>query len=438
MESVETTNFNDLVKRYLGAGLPDRLADQVNFPELTTEAREVILRLLALMRRASCPATEFNAQMIWLLAAVTPGMLPSAWGGRIPPVTFRGRHRKLDEYVLRHAWPAGGEQPVYMDLGCGFPPVTTIDTAGSLPAWLVFGVDRSFARYVLYDEEGRYACFNGDGEFQYFQSPARPLDETPELVRAKFKSLFADLFPRLKSPREDDMQAVEEEGRKLVSNPLREFESRNLNFIAADIREISLQPARFIRCMNVLLYFEKETRQRMLASIGGLLDDDGRLMVGFNHPFGIYSRYAVYAKDADRIYPVEFAFSPDNLRPLGIGPWLTLADEDREAELLADLTGVLRSDRRFWPDFSSYVDGMREKVGLCRRGRDGFICFTEEIRTGPPQAMMEKTTLIWNQVEKAGYTDGAVEALKRAGHDAWKNAVNDIAVRPPDGSLQAV
>jgi hypothetical protein len=42
---------------------------------------------------------------------------------------------------------------------------------------------------------------------------------------------------------------------------------------------------------------------------------------------------------------------------------------------------------------------------------------------------------MWNQLEEEGYTDGAVEALVRAGYQAWKNPVGDIAVSPLEGSL---
>ena len=48
---------------------------------------------------------------------------------------------------------------------------------------------------------------------------------------------------------------------------------------------------------------------------------------------------------------------------------------------------------------------------------------------------MEKTSALWSQLEDEGYTDGAVDALERAGYQAWENAVGDIAVLPPEGSL---
>ena len=435
MESMETRSFNSLVEQFLGMRLPGFLSENIDFPELPPDARGVILRMLALMKRASCPATEFTPQMIWLLSKVTPGMLPPAWGGRIPPLTAPGRHRKLDTYVTKQTGFSRNGQPVFVDMGCGFPPVTTTDTAGFMPDWSVFGVDRSFARYVLYDIDGQYACFNHDGKFEYFQAPMKPLHDNPKAVRDRFESLFADLSPQLKRLDDHASETVQADGIRLVYNHIRDFEAENLKFVESDIQDVQLTSAEVVRCMNVLLYFEKSVRDRMRVSIGEWLDDGGMLISGFNHPFGIYARYAVYKKDATGISPGEFAFSLDNLRPLGIGPWLTITDKDEEAELLADLTGAIRNDRIFWAEFNPYVDKLQEEYGICKRGDDGFNHFTTETQNAPPYVLLKKTTALWQQVEAAGYTDGAVDALNRAGYKAWKNPVGDIAVLPPKGSL---
>lgn len=435
---METRSFNSLVEEFLGARLPASLADNIAFPELSSDAGGVILRMLALMKRSSYPATEFNSHMIWLLSTVTPGMLPSAWQGKIPPLTSPGRHRKLDAYVTQQIRSSHNEKPVFIDLGCGFPPVTTMDTALYLPGWSVLGVDCSFACHVIYNSQGHYACFNRDGEFQYFQSQMKPLHDTPESVRAQFKLLFEDLFPQLKGMGDQTSETVEKDGNRLVYNHIRDFETNNLKFIESDIEGLQLTSARVIRCMNVLLYFEKSARDRMRSLIGARLDDSGILICGFNHPFGIYARYAVYKKDATGIWPCEFAFSPDNLRPLGIGPWLTIRDKDEEAELLADLTGAIRSDKAFWAQFNHRVDTLQEKHGICSRGDDGFHHFMDETQTALSNGVMEKTRQLWHELELTGYTDGVVEALNRAGYKAWKNPVGDIAVFPPKGSLPMI
>jgi hypothetical protein len=431
--SMETSSFNSLVEHYLGARIPSTLADRVLFAQLPAEARGVIVRLLGLMKRSLCPATEFTPLMMQLLSTVTPGMLPSAWEGRIPPVTYPGRHRKLDAYVARHTRLPSSGQPVFVDLGCGFPPVTTVDTAGCMPDWSVFGVDRSFARYVLFDAEGHYACFDREGSFQYLQAHLKPLHDHPESARDRFKALFADLAPRLIACDDQVSEIADKKGNRLVHNYVRRFEADHLKFIESDIEDLQLPPAHVVRCMNVLLYFEKSVRQRMRLAIGAQLDGGGMLISGFNHPFGIYARYAVYTKEAAGLRPVEFAFSPDNLRPLGVGPWLTLQDEDEEAELLADLTAAIRADRIFWPEFNQRVDALQEKNGICRREEDGYLHFTEEALTAPANITTQKTTALWGQLASAGFTDGAVDALCRAGYTAWKNPVGDIAVLPPEG-----
>lgn len=434
MEFSASGSFNSLVERFLGTPLPPRLAGNNSFSSLLPDARAFIGRMLVLMKRASFPVTDFNAHMIRLLFVVNPAMLPSAWGGRIPPLTSRGRHSKLDRYVVRQAGRPGSGPPVFVDLGCGFPPATTVDTAKSMPDWLVYGVEPSFACYTLYDAEGNYACFTREGGFLYSQTVKHPLNDRPEIIREKFEALFAELSPRVKALSDRDSETVEQGGNRLVFNHVRDFEARNLKFIETDIDGLQLPPARVVRCMNVLLYFEKRVRQEMRQRIGAALDHGGLLISGFNHPYGIYGRYAVAEKGANGMTAREFAFSMDNLRPLGIGPWVTIQDRDEDAELLADLTGAIRADRRFWPDFNRRVDVLQSTYGICRRDDDGFIQFTEEARTAPPGSILEKTTALWNQLEAEGYADGAVGALARAGYQAWKNPVGDIAVSPTEGA----
>ena len=430
--------FNDLVERFLGGRLHEALADQISFPDLPQDARQFALRMLSLMRRAAVPATEITPHMIWLLSVVNPAMLPSAWGGRIPPLTSGGRHKKLDAYVKQQAkMPANG-RPVFIDLGCGFPPVTTVDTAGNLPDWLVFGVDRGFSSYVLYDADGAYACFSREGNFQYLQSPKIPLNGTTESARRRFQALFKELLPELESTGGSDSRTVKKDGNRLVFNHIRDFETDNLSFVKSDIQGLRLPQAQVVRCMNVLLYFEKEVREKMLLEIAALVRDGGMLITGFNHPSGIYARYTIYEKDAQGLRPCEFAFRPDNLRPLGIGPWVTLQETDPEAELLADLTRALRTDKDFWAAFDRRVDALQERFGICCRGKDGFLRFSAGGKAPLTPAVMKSTALLWRQMEEEGHTERAVQALCRAGYLAWKNPVGDIAVLPAEGSLAAL
>jgi hypothetical protein len=185
----------------------------------------------------------------------------------------------IDAYVAGQIWPAADDIPVFIDIGCGFPPMTTADTAKKFPTWHIYGIDRNFARYVVYDREGNYACFNRDGDFQYFQpqgiKAGRELYANPEKTRLRFNKIFADLQPSLSGDDDSKRVSVEKSGHKLIENHIRDFETENLTLIESDLETAQLPPARVIRCMNALLYFKPEIRKKMIAMLSVLLDDDG-------------------------------------------------------------------------------------------------------------------------------------------------------------------
>ena len=436
MQTTPSTSFNGLVEEFLGRRLPRQLAESIFLSELPTDTQDFIMRMLSLMKRARYSATGFNPALIRWLSTTIPSTLPSAWGGRIPPLTLPGRHRKLDEYVARQNWTLGDDAPIFVDLGCGFPPVTTADTAGRLLDWHIYGVDRSFADFVLYDSDGHYACFSKEGNFLYFQgfmnSSGRALYADPNGTRKRFTALFENLYPKLQNPDDTRSETVEKDGNKLIYNQIRDFETKNLTFVKTDISGLDLPPAKVIRCMNLLIYFKPGIRKKMVLQIGKLLDDDGILIAGTNG-LGIQSRYAVYQKGPDGLFPVEFAFSPDNLGHIVFMPFFTIHDNDPEAILLADLSRALRSNRQFWTDLSNRMDELLRHYDICERGSDGFLHFFYEEM--PPSEYFEKNAGFWQKIATEGFHKRAVGVLERAGYDAWENPVGDIAIRPPAARL---
>jgi len=137
----------------------------------------------------------------------------------------------------------------------------------------------------------------------------------------------------------------------------------------------------------------------MLLQTGGLLDDDGILIAGTNG-LGIQSRYTVYKKGTDGIFPSEFAFSLDNLGHIVFMPWFTIHEDDPEATLLAQLTGAIRSDNHFWTDFSNRIDELMQHHGACERGSDGFLHFPDEEIS--PREYFKKHATLWRQLEEEG------------------------------------
>ena len=429
-------SFDDLVEQFLGVHLPPQMEASVSLADLPTDTQEFIIRALTLMKRAGYSATGFTPNLIQWLTVTAPNILPGAWGGRIPPLTLPGRHKKLDDYIANRSSVAESKPSVFVDLGCGFPPVTSTDTARQFPEWHVYGVDRSFADYVLYDEEGHYACFDKKGTFQYFQAlmnvSGRAMYADPKTTRERFVALFESIFPLLKDTDSTASQTVEKDGNRLVVNHIRDFEADNLTFIQADIEELHLDTAQAIRCMNVLIYFEPEERKKMLGKIGRILDEDGVLIAGTNG-LGIQSRYAVYQKSNNDTVPCEFAFSLDNLGPIVYMPWFTVHENDPESMLLAEMLAAVRRDRSFWSEFNDRIDSLLKRFEICRRGADGFLHISNPDMS--PGEYLEKNAALWRQLQEDGFADSVVDSLRQSGYDAWENSVGDIAIRPSRDSL---
>ncbi|MDJ0667151.1 MAG: CheR family methyltransferase [Desulfobacterales bacterium] len=432
MTTTPAASFSDLVEQYLGRRLPPAMAEVIALPQMPIDAQALIRRMLALMQRARYPVTDFNFFLIQMLATMVPGVLPCSWDGRIPPLTVPGRHRKLDAYVAAQDWPTTAIPPVFVDLGCGFPPVTTVDTAGMLPDWKVYGVDRFFAEYVVYDSKGHYACFDSGGRYHYFQPRMSPegmaMYADPEATQAHFETLFEELLPLLPNTAGDASTTVTRNAHQLVRHQISEFETENLVFVQAEIDTLELPPARVVRCMNVLVYFSPPVRKKMLRRIAALLGEGGLLIAGTSG-FGIDARYSVYRKTGGALVPDEFAFGIENLRSLGIMPYFTICEGDNEATLLAQLMGAIRADPSYWPALSNRVDKLLAQAGISQRGPDGFLQPPPE--ETPRSEIRRKIEALWRQIIKERFLAGALETLARAGYTAWENDAGDIAIRPP-------
>ena len=436
MPTSHLQSFGDLVDRYLGVRLPQQMTAPVSLPDLPADTRDFILRVLQLMKRAGYSPTGFTPHLIQWVTVTAPNILPGAWGGRIPPLTLAGRHKKLDDYVADRSRAAGRKPPVFVDVGCGFPPLTSTDTSRRFPKWHIYGVDRSFADYVLYDAQGHYACFDHTGKFQYFQAlmtaSGRAMYSDPQGTRNRFETLFEVLRPLLENAKPGASQTVEKDGNRLVSNHIRDFEADNLTFVQSDMEQLRLPTADVIRCMNVLIYFPAGSRKKMLRKMGAMLDNGGFLIAGTNG-LGVQTRYAVYEKSENDLAASEFAISLDNLGPIVFMPWFTIHENDPESLLLTEVMAAVRSDRSFWADFSGRIDELLDSCGICQRGPDGFLHFPDPEM--PPAEYMEKNAALWRQIQEDGYAGSVVHSLKKGGYDAWVNSVGDIAIRPPENSL---
>lgn len=355
-----------------------------------------------------------------------PRVVPSAWDGAVPPISAPGRHQKLDDYLARNSWHRPGGEPVLLDLGCGFPPVTALDSATTLTGWRVIGVDPSFDRYLVYDGDD-YACFNDEQHLRFFQTSIAEAD--PIRTRAHFRALLRMLLPLLPASNDGELAVVEHRGARLVLNPLRHYERDNLRLIPGEIGSVHIEGGvDVIRCMNVFMYFDHAFRERALVWATDLLRPGGLFICGNNWAYSTSSRYTVYQEQDGQLVAREFAFSIDNVRPVAIAPWYALHDDSHENICNAEAVGILRNNDAFRVRFDERLDALLAQRGICRRRHDGYLGAADEPLTHA--VLDERTAAIVQQLDSEGFVDDAVTMLHRAGLQTWRNAAAHIAMRP--------
>ncbi len=394
--------------------------------EANADAQALADRTFRLMRVARFEPTDLAVLTASILSGATRAV-PSAWGGAVPPITMAGRHRKLDDYIATNPWHRPAGEPVLVDLGCGFPPFTAIDSATHLTGWQVIGVDPSFDRYLVYDEQSNYACFDDHEQVRYHQFAHADPDSAA--TRARFRHLLHRLLPLLPDSDNGELADVELEGARVVRNPLRRYEAPNLVLTRGKVGSFHVEGGvDVIRCMNVFMYFDQEFREHALEWAGGVLRAGGLFVCGSNWARSTSSRYTVYQEQDRHLLPREFAFSIDNVRPIAIAPWYALHDDDVENLCNAEAVGIIRSDDGFRRRFDERLDALLAQTAICRRGTDGYLGGAGE--GVPPVDLEERTASLVEQLDDEGFVDEAVAVLCRTGRNAWRNSAGHIAMHP--------
>ena len=428
-------SIEKLNEEYFDGGLSPTvlklLADLADQPQ---EVQEFVERMFRFMKIADFQATDFSSLLGWAIGSIIPRILPGAWGGMIPPITLKERHQKIDEYISLNPWSKVESEGTLLDLGCGFPPSTTVETALRLDKWQIIGADPSFAYYIVYDEIGDYASFDQQGELKYFQAGVPSVERwddllrDPDTTRTRFVGLLQNLLDNLPESDPEETTSVEKGENKLIKNPIRGYEGPNLSFLRGGIGELDIGKVDIVRCFNVLFYFDRAFRNKSLVWFADIINDGGLLICGSNWSKSVESRYTVYRKENDNLAEKEFAFSIDNLRPLGPLPWFALHDDDYETNLRAKVARVIRSDSEFQDDFDKSLDLLLSEFELCPRGEDGYL---GGVDPGLPGEELEKRWAeIVERLDNDGYVEGAVSVLKGSGYDAWRNCVGHIGVDP--------
>lgn len=418
-------------REYFGAGLSPAVLERLRLlPVERDDARAFLDRMGRLAHTAGLDARDVSPFQADILASLIARLLPGTWNGRVPPITIPGRHQKIDDLVGRLCGRSGR----LLDIACGFPPFTSVDTAIALPGWDIVGVDRSLPEYLVEDGLGNYAVYDTSGAAQYFQ-PIAPTPESwvallndPDASRRRLEALLQELLDVHSNLPADGRppHRMAHHGATLVIMPAHEYTRDNLHFLRSDLDVLTIEPADVVRCFNMLMYFDDAFRERAVRRFAEFVNDGGLVICGTDWAFSMEARYATYRKRDGVLVPVEFAFSLDNLVPIGIVTWYTLQPDDRDAGLLATLCGVLRSDRSFFAAYTETADRIREEIGLCPRQPDGHFA---DIDTAIPAGELWQRAADFPDRLTAALGDRAVQVLAAEGYTARLNEVGHVAVR---------
>jgi SAM-dependent methyltransferase len=413
---------------YFDGGLsPSVLTELRGLTGAEADSQRLADRAFRLMRAAGSKPADLTLLTAWMIGFSVPRTVPSAWSGTVPPVTLAGRHRKLDEYVAGSPWHQPADDGVFVDLGCGFPPFTTIDTARRLADWRVVGVDPAFGRYLVYDVHNAYACFDENHRLRYYQ--AGNFDPDSAATKARFHGLLERLLPLLPDGDSGEPCEVADEHGRLVRDPLSRYVNGNLELLPGGIGDFTMDAgADVIRCMNVFMYFDHPFRMAALDWVANLLRPGGLFICGSNWTDSASSRYTVYRKEEDRLVAREFAISIENVRPIELAPWYALHDDNLENLANAHAVGIIRADDEFRRRFDDRLDALLTKLGVCARGPDGYLGGAPEGM--PAEELAQCSSVLASQLDDEGFVDEAVAVLRRAGLDAWRNHVGHVAMRP--------
>lgn len=433
------TFLDQINENYFNNGLSPEVL--ILLEPINTERIEVqnwVERMSRQMKHQKFEAKDFNEVKAWVIGSFIAKLLPGAWRGSVPPITLQGRHALIDDYMESNRWRQLKAGDHLLDLGCGFPPFTALDTAKRFPGVQIKGADPSFGHYLVKDSNGDYACFNSAAELLYFQPGSNEVDrwenlfndheETSEYFRKHLMAVLNDL-----PGTENEFGSIEHDGFIIHKNPVLEFSKSNLEFVQKGIGSDGLGQFQMVRCFNVLCYFDQEFRDNTLNWMTSVLDEGGIFLTGMNWTKSRHARYTVYRNESGQMVPKEYAFSIENVRPFELVSWFALHDDDYCTAAMAELVGVIRSDEDFCNSIDERMDELMVRVGFRERSELGYLGSYSE--TADPSTFDTSAEVIGKALEREGYAQRAVDVLIKAGYRAWVNCVGHVAIDPAGLSI---
>ncbi|MGD0309349.1 MAG: hypothetical protein ABSC02_08670 [Acidobacteriota bacterium] len=357
-------------RQYFDGELSDeclREIDQID--ENDRELVQFIDTWLFYFNKAGSRARDISPLGSRFFARIARSYMPSLWA-MIPPVTRPGRLRIMD----RVAQDILGFRPHscinFLDVGSGYPPLPTQETACTFPAWTCVGIDPNFPASILYNREDAAACFNQRDQLVYIQYLKGDLQPGPETVE-RDKQQFAEHWETLRN----DVSMREDLSRcgRLIVDPISHYKGGNLTFTKSTLIDyMPDQTFDFIRCMNVFMYFDRSCTIRNIKKAKSLMGKSGTFTCGNVPEPGCAARYLVYQKNDDDLLPKYFGFDLGKLSQKDGNGWWAFYKNQPEPLFLAKIVKMVADNQELSQRVHDIIDRVESEVGIAHRDSKGY------------------------------------------------------------------
>lgn len=364
---------------YFGRKLSQACLEE--FDQIDTQDRELVNfvdTFLFYWNMAGLEARNCSPLAARFLSRMAKSYMPSLWA-KIPPITSEERLQIID-HVVQDVLGISADQDIrFLDIGCGYPPVTTIETSNACPKWTCVGTDPNFPASILFDADKAVGCFDEIGTLVYIQYLEGALQPSPEKVEQDKQRLTLE-GQRIQSDNLLKNTLLEDE--QFVVDPVKHYERDNLSFHTTTLLEFATdEPFDLIRCMNVFMYFDRNAILDNIKQAKMLLRDSGMFIFGNVIESGYASRYVVYQKCGTTLTPKLFGMDLGKLNQKDGNGWWAFHRDQPDTLFLAKVVRLVAENEELFGKVLEASDRVEQEFGYSFRDQDGYLKETVFLNT---------------------------------------------------------
>jgi len=344
------------------------LLSEINFAN--TEFIRFIEVLLGYIAKANFDPKSFTVLGAKIFSHHLESFHTSLWD-MIPPTTNTGRLRLIDAYLQQELGLQPSQRLNFLEIGCGYPPVTFLETADKFPGWHCTAIDPNFPELILYDEQGNAACFDVKQQLSYIQynlqdNAIQPTKQSIAADKRRFMRTLHALSPV------DKARLIEQ--RQLILKPIDAYATDDRVLLATGLQDYH-PGKRFdvIRCINVFLYYPNEVINHYLEKINELLVEGGYFIYGNVVETGGAVKFTVYRKEHQVLKKYYFCFDLLKFTQREFNGWWSYYPGHEDTLLLAELVRLISEETNLFTAINRRVDDFCQSKGYAYRDKDGFL-----------------------------------------------------------------